>query len=827
MRTLSNSKCKSIYHELKGGYLPLFYRKQALLILAFTFLTTMPSFGIIRYVKPVASGNGSGTSWANASSNLQAMINASLNGDVIWVAAGTYKPTTTTDRNAAFSMKNGVGIYGGFLGMETLFLKRDWNANITILSGDIGTIGFNGDNSYNVIRNINSGLNNSAILNGFTIRDGYNFGGSYPGGGGILNIGNCSPTIANCKFINNFTNGGGGGMSNVNYSSPIIVNCEFKNNTANNGGGGIYNLTSSPSISNSIISGNSSNHAGGGIFNINYSSPTLRNTIFIGNSAYYGGGILNDNSSPNIHSCSFSGNNAPYGGGIYNHYSNPVLRNCIIWGNSNSIFNSGASPSVSYSIIQQPYGIYPGTGNKNASPLFVSQPPIALGTMGDLRLKIGSPAIDAGTATNAPTTDLDGKSRPLGLGYDMGAYEYENPCQNTDMTDTDHDGLIDACDDDDDNDGVLDVSDNCPLIANTGQLNTDGDSMGNACDPDDDNDGVLDINDNCPLIANTDQLNTDGDSMGDVCDPDDDNDGVLDVSDNCPLIANTNQLNTDGDSMGNACDPDDDNDGVLDGSDNCPLVANADQLNTDGDSMGDVCDPDDDNDGVLDGNDNCPLIANSDQQDSDTDGPGDACDLEFNIDIFNTNTISYINDINITAGQKTTLTSKLDDALTRYCLGFASQALNKLNSFKVQVQAYKNAGILSAAEADYLTNAANALIAAINAGTVKCPDPIGGPGNGSSQAFKLDNTSNVHAPSMTIFPNPTSGKVNIHFAETTSPMKVVVSNIYGLVIMEVENSNHQQPMVLDFSGSQFSAGIFYISASNENGTQTQRLIITK
>jgi hypothetical protein len=46
-----------------------------------------------RYVKPTASGTGDGLSWANASANLQGMLNASASGDAVWVAAGTYKPT--------------------------------------------------------------------------------------------------------------------------------------------------------------------------------------------------------------------------------------------------------------------------------------------------------------------------------------------------------------------------------------------------------------------------------------------------------------------------------------------------------------------------------------------------------------------------------------------------------------------------------------------------------------------------------------------------------------------------------------------------------------
>lgn len=43
----------------------------------------------------------------------------------------------------------------------------------------------------------------------------------------------------------------------------------------------------------------------------------------------------------------------------------------------------------------------------------------------DLHLKSTSTAIDAGTSTNAPLFDFDGVSRPQGLGFDIGAYEYQ------------------------------------------------------------------------------------------------------------------------------------------------------------------------------------------------------------------------------------------------------------------------------------------------------------------------------------------------------------------------------------------------------------------
>jgi hypothetical protein len=81
----------------------------------------------------------------------------------------------------------------------------------------------------------------------------------------------------------------------------------------------------------------------------------------------------------------------------------------------------------------------------------------------------------------------------------------DNDCDNaTDEAfgDTDLDGKGDCVDEDDDNDGIPDTSDNCPLVVNFDQTNTDGDAQGDACDPDDDNDNVPDEVDCAPLDGN-------------------------------------------------------------------------------------------------------------------------------------------------------------------------------------------------------------------------------------------------------------------------------------------------------------------------------------
>ena len=118
--------------------------------------------------------------------------------------------------------------------------------------------------------------------------------------------------------------------------------------------------------------------------------------------------------------------------------------------------------------------------------------------------------------------------------------------------DTDRDGMPDALlnscsaadanlilDLDDDNDGVNDTRadrtplDNCRLVANFEQTDSDGDGIGDACeDADHDQDGFADARDNCPVDFNPRQQDTDGDGIGDVCDRGDlDGDGIADVLD--------------------------------------------------------------------------------------------------------------------------------------------------------------------------------------------------------------------------------------------------------------------------------------------------------
>ncbi len=173
------------------------------------------------YVKADASGNNTGLDWQNAFNDLQSALTYPCSGSLseIWVASGIYKPggNTNTDRAISFSMKNGVAIYGGFVGNETILNQRpvpnpvNGQPSSSTLSGEIGDPNSTTDNSYHVISNP-AGLTTTAILDGFVITGGYTeqttstvFGNSR--GGGVYNAGNnsspCNPKFISCLFNNN------------------------------------------------------------------------------------------------------------------------------------------------------------------------------------------------------------------------------------------------------------------------------------------------------------------------------------------------------------------------------------------------------------------------------------------------------------------------------------------------------------------------------------------------------------------------------------------------------------------------------------------------
>ncbi len=389
-----------------------------------------------------------GASWSTAYIALQDAL-AQTACTEIWVAAGVYTPgMNLTD---SFIIRDHTEVYGGFDGTEASRAERDPAAHVTILSGDSTMNDVNTDgnridetaadivpaNNYHVVwmeGNSDPGITANTVLDGLTITGGLAVG-AYPdhAGAGLYchadGAGHaCSPTLRNLTFSGNAVASYGGAVALI----------------------GNLGAEGSPQLSNVLFAGNSAGYEAGAMYYENsqgVGAATFVNVTFEGNSAAYGGalGVIENNGDgvgPTLTNVTFHGNQATTRGGAFdNEAIGPnltTLKNVILWGdtapNGPELYAASSTHSISYSLIQggcaSIAGALCGDGNLDANPL-LGRLHNNGGNTKTMALITGSPAIDAGTNTDCPSTDQRGGLRPVDgdgdgtLTCDIGAVEYQ------------------------------------------------------------------------------------------------------------------------------------------------------------------------------------------------------------------------------------------------------------------------------------------------------------------------------------------------------------------------------------------------------------------
>ena len=317
---------------------------------------------VIRYVKPTASGTADGTSWADASDNIQTMLNTSSPNDEVWVAAGTYRPDTYppgcdscfSSRFLTFFIPQGISLIGGFTGNETAKSQRNILLSETILEADNNTT-FNGsDDLLHVVMASNADNGSGVTIDGFTVKGGdANLEGniavngnslSNDEGGGIVFI-HGDNRILNCKIQNNYAARNGGGIYNY-LGKTRIENSSFISNESGYGGGALLDENESTVI-NCTFSMNLVVHSGGGMSVVNGTTTISGTTIFDDNEAKFGGGLYLDGGVNQLNNTTFSNNlSNSYGGGLFLNYATVNCENCTFFSNASG--GSAGACRISY-----------------------------------------------------------------------------------------------------------------------------------------------------------------------------------------------------------------------------------------------------------------------------------------------------------------------------------------------------------------------------------------------------------------------------------------------------------------------------------------------
>lgn len=236
--------------------------------------------------------------------------------------------------------------------------------------------------------------------------------------------------------LNGFTITGGHGTfgsgTQVHGDGTLIAhNIYDSNEPAGFSFATIWGNTASPVIDGNLFRNNGCDeqHLSAVVTFVNNSSPRIVNNVFVDNPCRGINMTLPQGTLPQVINNTLVGNRAAIHVDGRVPTGLQVFRNNLIVGNQiglEVVFGSGY-PTWQNNLVYENGANYVGipdqtgpNGNRSADPLFANR----LGR--DLHLTLGSPAVDMGSATGAPATDFDGVLRPIGGGFDIGAFELDH-----------------------------------------------------------------------------------------------------------------------------------------------------------------------------------------------------------------------------------------------------------------------------------------------------------------------------------------------------------------------------------------------------------------
>gem|GEM_PF-4649468 len=366
----------------------------------------------ILYVDENACGNETGECWQHAFSTLRQAwdaMEADTNIKEIRVAEGTYNPvtpSTTTDLNASFRLRSYLKLKGGYPFGGGDEASRDWQANPTIITGNIGNPLLTSDNTQNLFFSYKNTLEpvidgftieggnavnpynakggsaihiegellsepSTPIIRNCTIRDNYsinNTGTVVRNGGAILCNGHAFPTFDNVVFINNTAEDGYGGAVGLRkFSLATFYDCHFINNQSINGTGGAIHAWDSSAVMvyDCTFDGNQADGKGGAVFlGETTNSSLFEETLFKSNSSQReGGAVYQEYTGSRFANCIFQANNSQAtGGALHNHgVTYTELNNAVLYANTSAleggaIYNAASQPLINNSNFYQNQG---------------------------------------------------------------------------------------------------------------------------------------------------------------------------------------------------------------------------------------------------------------------------------------------------------------------------------------------------------------------------------------------------------------------------------------------------------------------------------------